>query len=64
MVLFLKNNLNDDIQNIYIIDLTGKIVLNLKSNLSQINVQNLEKGIYILSIKSENKIYNYKIVKN
>ncbi len=63
-IIFLKNNLNDDIQNIYIIDLTGKIVLNLKSNLSQINVQNLEKGIYILSIKSENKIYNYKIVKN
>jgi alpha-tubulin suppressor-like RCC1 family protein len=63
-IIYIKNNINNPIHNINIIDLTGKIVFNSKENLSKINIQNLEIGIYILSISSENKIYKYKIVKN
>lgn len=62
--IYINNNLNNQIQKIIIVDFTGKIVFNSKNSLSEINVQNLEKGIYILSITSENKLYNYKIVKN
>jgi len=63
-IINLKNNTNAIIENIKINDLTGKIVFSSKNNLSEISIQNFETGIYILSIKSENKIYNYKLVKN
>lgn len=63
-IIYFKNNLNNQIQNIKIIDLAGKIIFITNENLSEINIQNLETGIYIISITSENKIYNYKIVKN
>ena len=62
-IIYLKESENVVIQNIDISDLTGKIIYNSKSNLSEINIQGYENGIYILSITSEGKIYNYKIVK-
>ena len=62
-IIYLKNNLNYEIQNIDIADLTGKIVFNSNNNLSEINIKNVETGIYILSIISKNKIYKYKIIK-
>lgn len=62
-IINIKNNQSYPIQNINIIDITGKIVFNSKENLSKINIQNLEIGIYILSITSEDKLYKYKIFK-
>lgn len=62
-ILFIENNLYIPIDKIVLTDLSGKIILEEKGNFSEINIGNIESGIYILNINSENKVYNYKIVK-
>lgn len=62
-ILFIENNLNSTIDKIVLTDISGKIILEEKDNFSEINMGNIENGIYILNISSENSIYNYKIVK-
>ena len=51
------------IDNIIIIDLTGKIVLNQKPTSGQVNVQNLDKGMYILQVYSGEDKYQTKFSK-
>ena len=48
-----------------IIDINGKIAISeeLKININKINTSNLEPGIYLLSIKSNDTISNFKIIK-
>lgn len=62
-VLFIENTSNNSIEKITLTDITGKIILVLHDNFFEINMRNFESGIYILNISSDNKIYNYKIVK-
>lgn len=61
--LFISNSSNLTIQKITLTDITGKLILEEKYSLSKINMQSFQNGIYILSLISENKVYNYKIVK-
>ena len=50
---------------IYLVNLTGQIVYQAVTNQTtcQINVQNLEKGIYILFVKAGNESFTEKIIK-
>jgi hypothetical protein len=49
---------------IKVFNLIGKEVLSIPNSLEIINVSSLEKGIYILNIKSENATKNIKFIKN
>ena len=62
-ILFIENNTLISIDKITLTDITGKIVLEVKENFSKIDMGDFESGVYILNISSENRIYNYKIVK-
>ena len=46
-----------------IFDILGKSITKGKINESQINVNSLSKGIYILKVKKEEKIFNQKFIK-
>lgn len=59
--IILENyNLIDRIQ---IIDISGKIIKEFKPTSSTINLEYLQKGIYILKMFKEDKVSNHKIVK-
>ena len=62
-ILNLSNN--EIIEKLTIYDVTGKNVLELKdiSN-HQIDVSSLEKGVYIIEIKTQNGLFKEKVVKN
>jgi hypothetical protein len=62
-ILYIENSQNINIEKITLTELTGKIVFEEKNHFLQINLQSFEKGVYVLNISFENKIYNYKIVK-
>ncbi len=66
-----KNELNIEllsdlqIQEMKIIDFLGKIVMRQNSDFNKINLQDLNNGIYVLSILSnDNKVFHHKIIKN
>ena len=46
-----------------IFDMLGESILKSISNGNQINVNSITKGIYILSLKNDNKIINQKFIK-
>jgi predicted outer membrane repeat protein len=54
-------NINNQ-ANYTIADLTGKLILNGKINDKKINVSNLQKGLYFISIEYEGKIITEKII--
>jgi alpha-tubulin suppressor-like RCC1 family protein len=54
---------NKNIMQIKIIDTYGKIVLQQNKDFSHIKVQNLQSGIYIIQILSEDSKYDVKFVK-
>lgn len=62
-ILFIENSTLISIDKITLTDITGKIVLDVKENFSKIDMGTFGSGVYILNISSENRIYNYKIVK-
>lgn len=62
-LLFLENSSNIEIDNITVIDLTGKIVLKATNSFSALNIETLENGVYLIEIKADNKNYTYKVVK-
>ena len=62
--IYIDNLKNDLITEINIFDMQGKTVLKEKDNFNQINIENLNSGIYNLKINTENKSYNYKIIKD
>lgn len=51
-----------EIENIQFLDMTGKVVKTHKSNFNEIDIQDLEKGIYLLSVKTINNIITQKVV--
>jgi alpha-tubulin suppressor-like RCC1 family protein len=62
--LNIEKNMDSEIQEIQIIDLLGKVILYQNSDFKKINTQNLEKGIYVISIvTNENKNFQFKIIK-
>ena len=61
--LVIENLTNETISSVEIYNLTGKLVKNEILNFSTINIEDLAKGIYLLRIKTENKIINQKFIK-
>lgn len=59
----LKNNNDLEISSIKITNVLGKVVLRSKLNDSKIDISNLNSGIYILTIQSENNSKNIKFIK-
>ncbi len=59
--LTISTNNEEKIISINLIDMNGRIIHT--SNTNQIDVSNLAKGVYIVSINTENNIYNQKILK-
>jgi glucose/arabinose dehydrogenase len=51
--IFIKNENNIVLTSLKITDLTGKTVLHQNSQLSSINISNLSKGMYFVSIETE-----------
>ncbi|MBC5863398.1 RCC1 domain-containing protein [Flavobacterium turcicum] len=54
---------NDQIEKISILDISGKLILEKSSNVKTIDVQKLQKGIYLLQVKTAKKTMTYKFVK-
>ena len=56
---------NNDVSEVIISDISGKIVFSRKFNekLIKINVDSLSTGSYILSLKNNNKVLNKQIIK-
>ncbi len=58
---------NNNIQNLSISDITGRTIQNFTNsqvqNLPTIDLSNLENGIYIIKIQTDNEIFTTKIVK-
>lgn len=52
------------INNIKVIDVTGKTVLQQNQNFSQINVEKLTNGLYTIEVYSENEKFTSKFIKN
>ncbi|UCH13723.1 MAG: T9SS type A sorting domain-containing protein, partial [Bacteroidales bacterium] len=56
---------NDNSVELVILDMAGRIVLNKKINNNEIiNIGTLNAGIYIINIKSKNRVYTKKLVVN
>jgi len=51
-----------EIQNIQLLDMTGKVVKTCESLFNEINIQGIEKGIYLLSVKTKDNIITQKVV--
>ena len=62
----LNLSINDEIllDKVTIVDITGKVVLEQTENLSIINVEQLAKGVYILTAYAGDKKYQEKFIKN
>ena len=65
--VFIKTNKNFGEVTMTVIDINGRVVYSQKTNLVnevQINISNLQSGMYILNIKGETINTNDKIIKN
>ncbi|MBE9467306.1 MAG: DUF4465 domain-containing protein [Bacteroidetes bacterium] len=64
-----RNSINidgiNDIKQIYVTDISGKLVYNSNSNFNnnQIDLSSLTRGFYFINIKTQNKIITKKIIK-
>jgi len=59
-----STSVNEQIQRISILNITGKIVKTIVSNNNTIDVSNLTKGIYFLQIQTENGMAVSKFIKD
>ena len=62
-ILWIKNSDDLYIDRISVFDISGNHILTKNENPSQINLEGVEKGIYVLQIFSEDKSYRKKIIK-
>ncbi|MFV5698928.1 T9SS type A sorting domain-containing protein [Flavobacterium sp. ZT3R17] len=63
-IIHFKNNNNKFINKVIITNLNGKIVLKQNNNSTELNVQLLKQGIYLIQIMSEGKTFKNKFIKN
>lgn len=61
-ILFIKSSNAYSIDEVKITDLTGKVLFKTK-NVTEIDFNNFQNGIYIVSIKSSNHISTFKVIK-
>jgi len=62
--LFIMNNEQLTINNVVIVDLSGKTLMSQSSPLSQINVAHLASGVYFLKLETDKGIITKKFIKN
>ena len=62
-ILYIQNTNNQNIDKIVITDLTGKNVLEQKGNNKQMNIQQLQQGMYLLKVFSGGKSSQSKFMK-
>jgi alpha-tubulin suppressor-like RCC1 family protein len=62
-ILHIQSSTNQVIDKIVITELTGKKILEQKGNNKQLNVQQLQQGIYLLQVFSEGKSSQSKFIK-
>jgi hypothetical protein len=62
-ISLLNNNLEIEINKVTVSDVNGRIVKEFNSNLNQLNVSDLNSGVYFLNIETENGKATKKIVK-
>jgi len=58
------NNTNKNIDKIKIYDITGKLIKEFYQVENEIDISDIEAGIYIISIQTDNEIFTSKIIKN
>lgn len=63
-ILHILNPNNYVINEILITDITGKIILRKNDVVSEINVENLQQGIYLLTLNTGQNNIQYKFIKN
>lgn len=63
-ILHLQNSKNIEIDAIQIVDLAGKILMKNSENVSSINVQQLQHGMYLLQIYCGGEKFDFKFVKS
>lgn len=62
--IYIKNNKgNNSNYTVTISDASGKLVFSKAINSNQIDIKNLQKGLYYLSVKTETGLKNFKIIK-
>ncbi len=62
-VINISNPLNYSVEKIEIVDISGKTVFENNQNNNQVNVENLQNGIYFLKIQTSEKVFQSKFVK-
>ncbi len=62
-ILNIENSNFQKIDKIIISDFTGKTILEANENTNQLNLENLEVGVYIINISSNGKSNKMKIIK-
>ena len=62
-ILNLKSNDDVVLEEVSIYDLRGKKLLSINKNLNQLNLENLNSGIYILNIKTDQSFINKQLIK-
>ena len=55
---------NEIADSIFVTDLTGKIFLEVTQDTNQLNIENLDAGVYLIVALLENKKYQNKFIKN
>lgn len=60
-ILYLKNNKN--VNKISVIDIRGKMVMQFSANFENINISNLQSGIYSIIITADNKNFVNRVIK-
>ncbi len=63
-ILNIKTDINQKINALILSDINGREIVNQTSNLENINVSEMQNGIYFLKIYSDNGIFTKKIIKN
>jgi Secretion system C-terminal sorting domain len=63
-ILNIKTDNNQKINALILSDINGREIINQTLNTENINVSELQKGIYFLKIDSDNGIFTKKIIKN
>ncbi|MBK6521736.1 MAG: T9SS type A sorting domain-containing protein [Sphingobacteriaceae bacterium] len=61
--IHIQNFGGNAISDLVIIDVTGRKVLEQKENISEIDIQHLNKGVYQILITSEGKMHPCKFIK-
>ncbi len=63
-ILNITNSDNLDIKNISVVDINGRVVKNQAGSLTQINVSDLNAGVYFVTIETNEGTGTSKFIKN